>query len=103
MDKKLERITKNTFSQGSIRDAVVFLDMCVKSAFPEFHFRGIEVTNLMASKHVVEGKSWNHYFHITCVDSDTGKAWEISCRRVSDGAATARKALLDVYTLRKFD
>ena len=103
MDKKLERITKNTFSQGSIRDAVVFLDMCVKSAFPEFQLRGIEVTNHMASKHVVEGKSWNHYFHITCVDSDKGKAWEISCRRVSDGAATARKALLDVYTLRKFD
>ena len=102
MDKKLERITKNTFTLGSIRDAVVFLDMCVKNAFPEFHFRGIEVTNLMASKHIVEGKSWNHAFVITLVDTENGKAWEITSKRVG-GTATARKALLDVYTLKKID
>ena len=103
MDKKLERITKNTFTLGSIRDAVVFLDMCVKSAFPEFHFRGLEVTNLMASKRIVEGKSWNHHFLISLVDTENGKAWEISCRRVSDGASADKKARLDVTNLQRVD
>ena len=100
MDKKLERVTKNTFNSGSIRDAVVFLDMCIKSAFPEFHFRGIEVTNLMATKKIVEGKSWNHVFKITSVTSTLGSAWEISCHRVSHGSSTDKKVMLDAETLR---
>jgi hypothetical protein len=54
----------------------------------------------MASKHIVEGKSWNHAFVITLADTENGKAWEITSKRVG-GTATARKALLDVYTLQK--
>lgn len=102
MDKKLERITKNTFTLGSIRDAVLFLDMCVKNAFPDFYFRGLEVTNLMATKHIVEGKSWNHAFVITLVDTANGKAWEITSSRMG-GTTAPRKVLLDVYTLKKVD
>ena len=100
MDKKLERITKNTFSQGSIRDAVVFLDMCIKNAFPEFNFRGLEVTNLMATKKVIEGKSWNHVFKVSATTSPVGDAWEISCHRVSHGATEDKKAILDADTLK---
>ena len=100
MDKKLERITKNTFTLGSIRDAVVFLDMCVKNAFPEFHFRGLEVTNLMATKKIVEGKSWNHSLKVTGVETPTGTAWEVSCHRVSHGSSADKKVILDAETLR---
>lgn len=100
MDKKLERITKNTFSEGSIRDAVVFLNMCIKSAFPEFHFRGIEVTNLMATKKVIEGKSWNHILRVSATTSAVGDAWEVSCHRVSHGSTADKKVILDAETLR---
>ena len=33
MNKKLEKILKNTFVLGSIRDSAIFLDMCLKNAF----------------------------------------------------------------------
>ena len=99
MDKKLERIANRTFTLGSIRDAVVFLEMCVKNAFPEFHFRGLEVTNLMATKKIIEGKSWNHSLKVNFVETPEGSAWQVSCHRISNGASTDKKVLLDTETL----
>ena len=96
MDKKTEKIIQNTFSLGSVRDASVFLGMCVKNAFPEFHFRGLEITNLMPSTKTVEGKSWNHSLKVTRVELENGKAWEVSCHRVSEGETADKKALLDM-------
>ena len=93
MDKKTEKILQNTFSYGSIRDASVFLGMCVKNAFPEFHFRGLEITNLMPNK--IKGKSWNHVLKVKRVTDEEGKAWEVSCHRVSEGETADKKAWLD--------
>ena len=96
MDKKTEKIIQNTFSLGSIRDASVFLSICVKNAFPDFYFRGIEITNLMAGTKTVEGKSWNHALKVTRVEVDGSKAWEVSCHRISEGQTSDKKALLDL-------
>ena len=93
MDKKTEKIIQNAFSLGSIRDASVFLGMCVKNAFPEFHFRGLEITNLMPNK--IKGKSWNHVLKVKKVELENGAAWEVSCHRVSEGETADKKALLD--------
>ena len=99
MDKKIERITKKTFSEGSVRDAAVFLEMCVKNAFSEFHFRGLEITNLMPTKQTVEGKSWNHVLKVKAIEINGKKAWEVSCHRVSHGETADKKAFLDPETL----
>ena len=101
MDKKLEKVTKNVFSNGSIRDAAVFLEMCVINAFPEFHFRGLEVTNLLANKNKVEGKSWNHILKVKFVELEDGKpAWRVTCHRVSEGETDDKSVLLDVEDLK---
>ena len=101
MDKKLEKITKNAFIEGSIRDAAVFLEMCVINAFPEFHFRGLEVTNLISSQSKVEGKSWNHILKVRFVELEDGKpAWRVTCHRVSEGETADKSILLDVNELK---
>ena len=101
MDKKLEKITKNAFIDGSIRDAAVFLEMCVINAFPEFHFRGLEVTNLISSQSKVEGKSWNHILKVSFVELEDGKpAWRVTCHRVSEGETADKSILLDVNELK---
>ena len=101
MDKKIEKVTKNAFSDGSIRDAAVFLEMCVINAFPEFHFRGLEVTNLISSKSKVEGKSWNHTLKVKFVELEDGKpAWRVTCHRVSEGESADKSVLLDVKNLK---
>ena len=95
MDKKTEKIIHNTFSLGSVRDASVFLSICVKNAFPDFYFRGIEVTNLMSGTKTVEGKSWNHALKVTRVEVNGNKAWEVSCHRISHGETADKTALLN--------
>ena len=96
MDKKTEKIIQNTFSLGSIRDASVFLGICVKNAFPEFHFRGLEITNLMPNQKKVKGKSWNHALKVKAVELDGQEVWEVSCHRVSEGETADKKAFLDL-------
>ncbi len=96
MDKKTERIITNTFAQGSIRDASVFLSTCVKNAFSEFHFRGLEITNLMPNKKAVEGKSWNHVLKVRQTELDGTTVWEVTCHRVSHGETADKKAFLDL-------
>ena len=99
MDKKLERTINKTFTEGSIRDAAVFLQTCVKNAFPEFHFRGLEITNLMPAKKAVEGKSWNHVLKVKATEAEGKKVWEVFCHRVSQGETVDKKAILDFETL----
>ena len=99
MDNKIERITKKTFSEGSIRDSAVFLSMCVKNAFPDFHFRGIEVVNFLPGKKIVEGKSWNHKLTVKGAELNGINVWEVSCHRVSHGESADKKVWLDTENL----
>ena len=97
---KTEKMIKNTFEDGSVRDALLFLTTCVHNAFPEFNFRGIEVVRLVTGKKTVEGKSWNHDFIIRLVDREGTPTWEVSCRRVSHGVSDDKKSFLDANTLK---
>lgn len=96
MDKKTERIIAKTFSEGSVRDASVFLSTCVKNAFSEFNFRGLEITNLMPNKKVVEGRSWNHALKVRQTELEDATVWEVTCHRVSEGQTADKKAYLDL-------
>lgn len=97
---KTEKIISNTFEQGSLRDALIFVSTCVVNAFPEFNFRGIEVVRLMAGKKLVEAKSWNHDFIIKYAENDGNPVFEVSCHRISHGVTTDKKAILDAKTLK---
>ena len=96
---KADKIIKNTFENGSVRDALIFLNTCVHNAFPEFNFRGMEVTKLVTGKRIVEGKSWNHEFKVKQISAEAQTVWEVSCHRTSYGESTDKKAFLNAETL----
>jgi len=100
---KNEKIIKNTFESGSVRDALVFLTTCVHNAFPEFNFRGIEVIRLMTEKKLIEGKSWNHDFIVRLKEHNGSPAWEVYCHRISQGETQDKTAFLDAATLKMID
>ena len=93
---KNEKLIKNTFEGGNVRDALLFLTACVRNAFPEFNFRGIEVTRLVTGKKLIQGKSWNHEFTVKYTENG---AWEVTCHRTSHGESADKKATLDALTL----
>lgn len=97
---KYEKMIKNTFESGSVRDALIFLSTCVQNAFPEFNFRGLEVVRLVTSRKVIEGKSWNHSFTVRLTEADGNPAWEVVCHRTSRGESIDKRALLDSHTLK---
>lgn len=96
---KTEKMIKNTFESGSVRDALLFLTTCVRNAFPEFNFRGIEIIRLVTSRKMIEGKSWNHDFVIRYGEVDGKPVWNVTCHRVSHGETADKKAVLDGNTL----
>ena len=96
---KTEKIISNTFEAGSLRDALLFLTTCVRNAFPEFNFRGIEIVRLVTGKKLIEGKSWNHDFIIKQVDNNGILVWEVTCHRISHGVSDDKEATLDIKTL----
>ena len=96
---KNEKIIKNTFESGSVRDGLLFLTTCVRNAFPDFNFRGIEIVRLVTSRKVIEGKSWNHSFVIRYGEIAGAPVWNVSCHRVSHGETTDKTAVLDGNTL----
>lgn len=96
---KNEKIIKNTFENGSVRDALILLNTCVHNAFPEFNFRGIEVLRLVTGKKLIEGKSWNHDFILRLSEYEGAPAWEVFCHRVSHGETADKIAFLDAVTL----
>ena len=96
---KSEKIIKKTFMEGSVRDALIFLNTCVVNAFPEFNFRGIEVSRVVTGKKVIEGKSWNHEFIIRLSELNGEPAWEVCCHRSSNGVSADKTAFLNARTL----
>lgn len=96
---KIEKTIINTFESGSVRDALIFLSTCVRNAFPEFNFRGIEVVRLVTGRKVIEGKSWNHDFIIRPSEVNGIQAWSVTCHRTSHGESADKKAFLNATTL----
>lgn len=90
---------RNTFEQGSIRDANVLFEICIKNAFPTFNFRGLELIRFLQANHYMEGKSWNHVFEIQAVTVNNHPLWEVNCRRVTMGKTPDKQVYLDYSTL----
>ena len=90
---------RNTFEHGSIRDAVILFEDCIKNAFPTFNFRGLELIRFLQSEQYMEGKSWNHVFEIRAVTINNSPLWEVNCRRVTMGKTPDKQVYLDHKTL----
>ena len=92
-------IISNAFEKGSIRDACVLFDTCIKNAFPTFNFRGLELTRFLRENQYMEGKSWNHVFEIRAVAINNCPVWEVNCHRVTMGKTPDKQVYLDYMTL----
>ena len=61
---------RSVFEQGSVRDAEVLFETCIKNAFPTFNFRRLELIRFLKDDYYMDGRSWNHVFEITKTELD---------------------------------
>lgn len=92
-------VIQNAFEKGSIRDAILLFETCIKNAFPTFTFRGLELIRFLHKDQYMEGKSWNHVFEIRATEIGGCAVWEINCRRVTMGKTPDKQVYLDYNTL----
>ena len=78
---------RSTFELGSVRDAALLFEACIKSAFPTFHFRRLELIRFLREPQYMEGRSWNHVFEIK------------KSHRVTMGKTPDKHVYLDYMTL----
>lgn len=97
--EKVKKVSKKAFEEGSIRDAALFLRMCIEAAFADHNFRGVELVRLDAPNRAVEGKSWHHTFSAKRVVKDGVKLWEVTVARTSHTEPLSKTALLTNDTL----
>ena len=90
---------RNVFEMGSIRDAQVLFEACIRNAFPTFNFRGLELIRFLKEAQYMEGKSWNHVFEIRKTELAETPVWEVNCRRVTMGKTPDKQVYLDYLTL----
>ena len=90
---------RSTFEQGSVRDADLLFEACIKSAFPTNSFRRLELIRLVREPQMLEGRSWNHVFEIKKSTLDGSPVWEVHCRRVTMGKSPDKDVYLDYMTL----
>ena len=92
-------IIQNAFEMGSIRDANILFENCIKNAFPTFNFRGLELIRFLQDGKYMEGKSWNHVFEIRSTSIENNLLWEVHCHRVTMGKTPDKHVFLDYTTL----
>lgn len=92
-------IISNAFEKGSIRDANLLFEICIKNAFPTFNFRGLELIRFLQENHYMEGKSLNHVFEIQTVSINNNQLWEVNCHRVTMGKTPDKQVYLDYLSL----
>jgi len=92
-------IIQNAFEYGSIRDANIIFESCIKNAFPTFNFRGLELIRFLREDQYMEGKSWNHVFEIRRITINANQLWEVNCRRVTMGKTPDKQVYLDYLSL----
>jgi hypothetical protein len=90
---------RSTFELGSIRDAEVLFEACIKNAFPTNTFRRLELIRFIKEEQYMEGRSWNHVFEIRKVDLKGQAVWAVQCRRVTMGRSPEKNVYLDYMTL----
>ena len=92
-------IIRSTFELGSVRDAELLFEACVKNAFPTFNFRRLELIRFLKESQYMEGRSWNHVFEIQKAELQGHPIWEVHCHRVTMGKTPDKHVLLDYMTL----
>ena len=90
---------RSTFDLGSVRDAEVLFETCIKNAFPTFNFRRLELIRFLKDEFYMEGRSWNHVFEINRAEWKGNPVWEVHCRRVTMGRTPDKHIYLDFWTL----
>ena len=90
---------RSVFEMGSVRDANILFETCVRNAFPTFNFRGLELIRFLREDQYMEGKSWNHVFEIRKTELSGTPVWEVNCRRVTMGKTPDKQVYLDHLTL----
>ena len=90
---------RSTFQMGSVRDANILFETCIKNAFPTFNFRGLELIRFLREDQYMEGKSWNHVFEIKATALNDSPVWEVNCHRVTMGKTPDKHVYLDYMTL----
>ena len=92
-------VIRNAFEHGSIRDANLLFETCIKNAFPTFNFRGLELIRFLREGPYMEGKSWNHVFEICAETLENCPVWKVNCHRVTMGKTPDKQVYLDFTTL----
>ena len=90
---------RSTFELGSVRDAGLLFEACIKNAFPTFSFRRLELIRFMREPQYMEGRSWNHVFEIRKSELLGQPVWEVHCHRVTMGKTPDKHVCLDYMTL----
>ena len=90
---------RSTFEQGSVQDAEILFETCIKSAFPTFNFRRLELIRFLREENYMEGRSWNHVFEIKASMLEGNPVWEVHCRRVTMGKTPDKHVYLDYMSL----
>ena len=90
---------RSTFEMGSVKDAELLFETCIKNAFPTNTFRRLELIRFPRDNQYMEGRSWNHVFEIKAGDKDGNPVWEVTCRRVTSGKSPDKNVYLDYKSL----
>ena len=90
---------RSVFEQGSVRDAEVLFETCIKSAFPTFNFRRLELIRFLKDEYHMEGRSWNHVFEIKKAELNGNPVWAVHCHRVTMGKTPDKHVYLDFLSL----
>ena len=90
---------RSTFEMGSVKDAELLFETCIKNAFPTNTFRRLELIRFTRDNQYMEGRSWNHVFEIKAGDKDGNPVWEVTCRRVTSGQSPDKNVYLDYKSL----
>lgn len=90
---------RSTFEFGSVRDAEILFETCIKNAFPTFNFRRLELIRFTKDPQYFEGRSWNHVFEIQKTELKCSPVWAVHCHRVTMGKTPDKHVYLDYMTL----
>ena len=99
MMENYQAMIRNTFDFGSVRDAEVLFETCIKNAFPTNTFRRLELIRFIREEQYMEGRSWNHVFEIKKSEWKGNPVWAVQCRRVTMGKSPDKNVYLDYPSL----
>lgn len=92
-------LIRTVLERGKAEDAGKLLEICIRNAFPTFHFRGLELTELDGGAPRLTGKSLHHSFVVEAAQLEGHRVWAVYCHRTSAGKTPDKQIYLDYDTL----